>query len=69
MPPVAPSHGGAVTVPVSVALEYCGTRITWKRRWPWVALALRVRVGVRERRGERRRFRRPTPGPVATTYS
>ena len=39
MPPVAPSQGGAVTVPVSVALEYCGTRITWKRRWPWPALA------------------------------
>ena len=33
-PPVAPFHGGAVTVPVSVALEYCGTRMTWKVRCP-----------------------------------
>ena len=26
--------------PVTVALEYCGTRITWKRRWPCTELAL-----------------------------
>ena len=26
---IDPFHGGAVTVPVTVALEYWGTRITW----------------------------------------
>src|SRR5436305_14350514 len=33
-PPEVPSHAGAVKVPESVALEYCGTRMTWKRRTP-----------------------------------
>ncbi len=29
MPPVAPFQGGAVSVPVRVADEACGTRSTW----------------------------------------
>ena len=38
-PPVAPFHAGAVTVPVKVAVWYCGTRITWKVRCPRIAVA------------------------------
>ena len=33
-PPVAPFQASALTVPETVALVYCGTRITWKVRWP-----------------------------------
>jgi len=39
MPPVPPSHAAAVSPAASVADEYCGTRTTWNRRWPCVAVA------------------------------
>ena len=40
IPPVLPFQAWAVIWPVTVALSYCGTRTAWKRRWPWVAVAL-----------------------------
>ena len=39
IPPVVPFHQPAVSVEPNVALEYCGTRTTWKRRCPRVAVA------------------------------
>ena len=41
-PPVAPFHGVAVSVDVSVPVVYCGTRITWNVRWPCVVVAANV---------------------------
>ncbi len=34
MPPVDPFHVRAVSVELSVAVVYCGTRMTWKVRCP-----------------------------------
>ena len=39
MPPVAPFQGVAVTSLPRVALEYCGTRTTWKVCCPAEAVA------------------------------
>ena len=44
MPPEAPSQSRADTVPVTVGIVDCGTRTTWKRRWPWVPVAVAVLV-------------------------
>ena len=39
MPPEEPSQGAAVSVLPSVAVVSCGTRTTWNRRCPCVAVA------------------------------
>jgi hypothetical protein len=39
MPPVEPFHRAAVNPVPSVAVVYCGTRTTWKRRCPCVEVA------------------------------
>ena len=68
MPPVLPSQGGAVSVPVSVADEYCGTRITWKRFCPWTQFAAPCRYVLASGAASGNRSRALT-GPAATTYS
>ena len=72
MPPVAPSHGFAVRVGPRVAVEYWGTRITWKSLCPWVADDAPTTYELMRPPPPPAPFIGTLPlatGPVATTYS